>query len=359
VSEPLHPVPSYAAVRERLPIIFPEGMDGHNYLTRKVAVRTIFAMLYVGAVEGTGRWLRPNQVARMTDAQAELRSDAARLDWITASFKKADSIIGRWYADNTREPIRDETLRNSLQPVGAVVERSELAKNDASPRWALAADFAGLFTCDEEEFPGLVERWRERHLTPAARARVAMLQEGVVQGGAEGVLVTFPGGRSRMLSPGTSSRIAKAVIEQFAHRFLDTPGVLWVSESSRKDEAADLKLAARVKLPITPNELLPDIILVDLGGEEFRFVFVEVVSSDGPITEDRRARFVEMLSSGGHNPKTAAFVTSFLDRASGTYRKLASTFAWNSFVWFASEPDKLILHLDPGERPVQLFELLG
>ena len=359
MSEHLHPVPPYSVVRERLPIIFPEGMDGHNHLTRKVAVRTIFAMLYVGAVEGTGRWLRPNQVARMTDVQAALRSNAERLDWIKASFKKADGITGRWYADNTREPIRDETLRNSLQPVGAVVERSELAKNDGSPRWALAADFAELFTCDEKGFESLVESWRERHLTPSARARIALLQEGVVEGRMDGVLVTFPGGRTRTLSAGTSSRIAKAVIEEFAHRFLEQPGVLWVSESSRKDEAADLKLAALVKLPINPNELLPDIILVDLGGTEFRFVFVEVVSSDGPITEDRRTRFIEMLSSGGHDPKNAAFVTAFLDRASGTYRKLASLFAWNSFVWFASEPDKLILHLDTGERPVRLFDFLS
>ena len=31
-------------------------------------------------------------------------------------------------------------------------------------------------------------------------------------------------------------------------------------------------------------------------------------------------------------------MTAFLDRASGIYRKLASQFAWDSFVWFASEP---------------------
>ena len=131
-----------------------------------------------------------------------------------------------------------------------------------------------------------------------------------------------------------------------------------MSETSRKDEAADMDLARRVHLPINPNELLPDIILVDLGGDEPRFVFVELVSSDGPITEERRGRFIEMVRSGGHDPRNSAFVTAFLDRASGIYRRIASQFAWESFVWFASEPDKLIFHMNTAIRPTKLFDLI-
>jgi hypothetical protein len=360
MTDDLPPLPSLAILRERLPLIFPEGTDQRGYLTRELAARTLFVMFYVGAVEGTGNWLRPNQVTRMSDGQASRTEVNERRAWATTSLaREAGPIAGRWYATDTREPIRDETLRNSLQPVGAVIEKQGLSKTSSTPRWALAKDFAELFTCSEADFPAKLERWRERHLTASARARIAMVQRGIAGGSADRVLVTFPNGATRALSPGTSSEIAKAVIEEFAPRFLDMPGVLWVSETSRKDEAADMELAGKVRLPINPNELLPDIILVDVGGDETRFVFVEVVSSDGPMTEERRARFVEIVRGGEHDPRNAAFVTAFLDRASGIYRKMASQFAWNSFVWFASEPDKLIVHMDTDQRPTRLFDLLG
>jgi hypothetical protein len=359
VSAALPPLPTISVIAQRLFLIFPEGTDQRGYLTRELAAKSIFTLFYVGAVEGTGNWLRPNQITRMSDAQAARATDAERRAWIRESMRKETGITGRWYATDTREPIRDETLRNSLQPLGAVVERGGLAKTSSKPRWALAPDFADLFTCSDTEFPALLERWRERHLTPAARARIAMVQRGITGALSDHVLVTFPSGVTRLLSPGTSSHIAKAVIEKFAPRFLVSPGVLWVSETSRKDEAADMALARDVHLPINPNELLPDIILVDLGHEAPRFVFVEVVSSDGPMTEARRARFTEILHAGGHDPHNAAFVTAFMDRAGAVYRKLASHFAWNSVVWFAAEPEKLVVHLDTTEQQVRLFDLFG
>ena len=62
----LLPVPE---VHERLRTIFPEGMPQRNFLTRENAAKTVFAMLYVGAVHGTEGWLRPDQVTRMTNGQ--------------------------------------------------------------------------------------------------------------------------------------------------------------------------------------------------------------------------------------------------------------------------------------------------
>ena len=72
---PLLPVPD---IHERLQAIFPEGTENRNYVTREMAAKTVFVMLYIGAVEGAERWLRPDQVTRMTDAQAALVEHAAR-----------------------------------------------------------------------------------------------------------------------------------------------------------------------------------------------------------------------------------------------------------------------------------------
>ena len=102
----LPPLPAVADVHERLQTVFPEGTANRNYVTREIAAKTVFVMLYIGAVEGADRWLRPDQVTRMTDAQAALANDQNREAWLAESMRPAAGYIeGRWYAANTREPI--------------------------------------------------------------------------------------------------------------------------------------------------------------------------------------------------------------------------------------------------------------
>ena len=65
---PLPPLPTVSDIHERLQTIFPEGTANRNYVTREIAAKTVFVMLYIGAVEGTECWLWSDQVTRMTDA---------------------------------------------------------------------------------------------------------------------------------------------------------------------------------------------------------------------------------------------------------------------------------------------------
>jgi len=152
IRKSLPSVCSLRTISERLPLIFPEGIAQRNYVIREIAAKTVFVMLYVGAVEGTDRWLRPDQVTKMTDAQAAETSDNERLSWAEESLTPGSmkDVAGRWYAPNTREPIRDETLRSGLIVTGAVIERSRLPTTSAKPRYALNREFAALF---DEGFP--------------------------------------------------------------------------------------------------------------------------------------------------------------------------------------------------------------
>ena len=120
-------------------MIFPDGTANRNYVIREMAAKTVFVMLYIGAVEGSDRWMRPDQVTRMSDAQALLADDCDRTEWVERSMLRTPGRIdGRWYAANTREPIRDETLREGLVRIGAVKEREGLPTTSPRPRYALA-----------------------------------------------------------------------------------------------------------------------------------------------------------------------------------------------------------------------------
>lgn len=354
--------PALSTVSSRLPEIFPEGVDHRNYLTRDIAAKTVFVMFYAGAVDGYDRWIRPNQVTRMTDRQANDRMASSRGRWAERSRQPSRKTIpGRWYADNTREPIRDETIRLGLIPVGAVVEREGLSTTSSLPRYALRKEFAALLTCSKAAFRQEAARWRAENLTAGALARLQLLHRGVGRRSTgERVEVTLPNGSVRRMSPGPSSEISKAVIEDFTNRFLEEPGVVFLSESSEKVVSRDDELARSIGLDIDAGKVLPDIILVDLGPRTPLLVFVEVVATDGPVSESRKHALLKVAQAAGYEEEGIAFVTALRDRgAMGVFRKVSSVIAWNSFVWFASEPDRIIHYNSPAESHRYLHQMHG
>lgn len=340
----LPPYVSRTLISERLPIIFPEGKPNRTYCTREMTASTVFAMLYIGAVEGADVWLGPVHVYRMTGAQAEDTTDEGRLGYRTNLRKKSYQVPGnRWYADNTREPIRDETLREGLLIVGAVIEKAGVPTTSGAPRYALKKDLAALFN------PALVDEalriailtWQENHLSHSARARVSLMRAGTAS--KDGVLVYFPNGDTRRLVAGPSADISKAVVEVFAAKFLEAPGVIWLSESGNKTAHPDLKLASMIGLDIQAHKDLPDLILVDVGPAQPLIVFVEVVATDGAITPRRQEALYAITDKGGFDRSQVAFVTAYADREAAGYKKTMAGLAWGSFAWFMSEPDNLVI----------------
>jgi hypothetical protein len=343
-------------VAERLPLIFPEGTPHRQYCIRELAASTVFAMLYIGAVEGAGQYLGPKHVYRMTGEQAARADDDARRGYA----RTAETTGTRWYADNTREPIRDETLREGLVPLGAVTGREDVATTSGKPRYALKADFAALLdpTLTGSALEKSVEAWQQANLSRGALARISIMRMGAAAGAA-GIRVTFPNGETRQLGAGPSSVIAQAVIEVFAPGFLERPAVLWLSESANKVVARDDELAAAIGLQIEVDKNLPDLILADLGPSEPLLVFVEVVATDGAITARRKDVLLALTNAAGFRRSQVAFVTAYLDRDSPGFKKTVSALAWGSFAWFASEPDQIVILRDGTSSPARLTALLG
>lgn len=358
---PLSAVLSVPEIHQRLQLIFPRGTQNRNYCTREIAAKTVFVMLYIGAIEGTGIWLRPDQVTRMSDAQSEQHDADARLAWCIESMRPAaGQIEGRWYAANTREPIRDETLREGLIRMGAVKEREGVPTTSPKPRYALRPDFAALFdpSLIGQDLERAVGTWQGTHLSRGALARVAIMRRGAVAR-EDRVLVRFPSGESRHMEPGPSSVISKAVVEEFASRFLERPGVIWLSESRNHVVARDDQLARDIGLTIRPDRNLPDIILVDLGPREPLLIFVEVVATAGPVNEARRSALLTIATEAGFREDHVAFVTAFQDRDDRVFKSAVSTLAWRSFAWFVSEPDHiLVLHRGGGGSRARLQDLM-
>jgi len=348
-----------STITDRLRIIFPEGTPHRNYCVREVAARTVWVMLYAGALEGAGRWLRPSMVTDMSDRQARRLADAERNKWYRKSEHPGRSrSAGAWFAPNSREQIRDETLRLGLIPNGAVIERKGLPTTSPAPRYALSLDFAALLKDDlaGEKLNVAIEKWRKAHLSKAALARVTLMRKGAVKTGGA-VTVTFPSGHSRTLAPGPSSDFSKALVEEFAPRYLVRPAVLWLSESASKVRDCDDELAASLGLRIDATRNLPDLILIDVGttGADFLVVFAEVVATDGPVNESRKKALLAIAQDAGFDARNIAFLTVYRDRGDQAFRRSVADLALGSFIWFMAEPDSLLI-LREG-KPVPLSTL--
>lgn len=337
-------LPDRDNIHKRLQLIFPEGTPHRNYCTRELAASTVFAALYVGAVESSGAFFGPKHVYRMTDKQANRTDDVSRIQYASkirgAGFQPSGR---RWYSDNTREPIRDETLREGLVALGAVIEKPDVPTTSSQPRYALADSFAALFDpqLKGKGLQDVVVAWQHSALNPGALARIALVRQGAAAGGSH-VLVTYPNGETRRMAVGPSTAITKAVIEVFAPRFLQNPAVLLLSESANKIIDRDERLALTIGLKIEADKNLPDTILVDLGPKHPLLVFVEAVATDGPVNDRRKAALEDLAKKAGFPLQHVAFVTAYLDRSGAPFKRTVDALAWGSYAWFVSEPEGLI-----------------
>jgi hypothetical protein len=356
----LPPYVSWEDVAKLLPKIFPEGTPNRSYCVRELAASTIFTALYIGAIERAGRYLGPVHVYRMTDEQASKSSDEDRIAY-GENIRKNDVVVpgARWYADNTREPIRDETLRDGLVAIGAVTRREDLATTSGAPRYALKEDFAALFdpALSEDELASVITGFQQKHLSKSAQSRLAIVQAGAA-GSTTGVLINFPSGETRRLAPGPSSVISKAVIEVFAFRFLTQPAVLWLSESGNKIVVRDDSILNAIGLKIEADRNLPDLILADLAPADPLIVFVEVVATDGPITPRRQEALFAITDSAQFKRSQIAFLTAYQDRQAPSFKKTVHQLAWRSFAWFTSEPEHIIVLQESSESPARLVDLM-
>lgn len=133
---------------------------------------------------------------------------------------------------------------------------------------------------------------------------------------------------------------------------------MWLSESGNKIVARDDQVANAIGLRIEPDKNLPDLIFADLGPAEPLIVFVEVVATDGAITPRRQDAIYAITDKAGFKRSQIAFVSAYQDRQSAGLKKTVAGLAWNSFAWFVSEPDNIVIFRDGGRSPARLSELV-
>jgi hypothetical protein len=339
----LPPLAGVEEVRRRLEVIFPEAFPDRTMLVGLLAARAIFVFLYGGFLESTQRCLRPIIICRFTTQQARRTGEVARRDWLASTFRQGWRPPGEpWYADNTRESLRDDLLRNRLVRMGIVARKAGVPINSSAPIYSLSDAFAALFdpALSNRDFAAAASAWRQQHLSGEALRRMALKARGAL-GRTSDVVVDMPDGSRLRLAAGPSSVIVKALVEEFAPRWMRKPVVLWVSASDVKAQPQFIELAASIGLRFDVSSLLPDLILADVD-DRLSIVFCEVVATDGPIDPERKAALSTLAQASGIGTDNLRFLSAYLDRESPPLRKSFHRIAHDSDLWFSNEPDLLV-----------------
>jgi BsuBI/PstI restriction endonuclease domain/BsuBI/PstI restriction endonuclease HTH domain len=349
----------------RLAMVFPrEAFD--PALANRLAATAVAAMLYVDAVAEEGedaesvRWVRPSTCLWLSEEAYRRVDEDSREAYYRAALRSKEAVekLHRsWgfahhapYKDNTREPLRDETLSGWLG-YGVVRARPGVAATSPRPRWALESHFADLFDpqLEGKRLADAIECWREVHLSPAARLRAQIARQR--EDRFHAVEVELPTGERRELEPGPASLIIKGIVEVWAPMRLADPVVVTISEPGKKIYTADGERLAGLGIEIDQTALLPDAVLADLGGGTTTFWIVEAVASDGPITEDRK-RSLEAWALEQRIPvETCRFLSAFISRNDQAARRRLKDLAAGTFAWYADEPtfELAWYELDGGE----------
>jgi BsuBI/PstI restriction endonuclease domain/BsuBI/PstI restriction endonuclease HTH domain len=331
-------------------MILPREVTGSSATDSPAAAAAAFTMMYVGAIDGTNP-IRPNTLIRMSDEIAQHQSDQERCAYYAASRaqsanRRIDDLcdawgISRasWYQPNSREGPRDETFSAWVEN-GALLVDSSVATTSSHGRYTLAPDFAALLdpALTGDALTEAIDAWQKAHLTPIGKLRAAARAAKAKSDSA--VVVNLPGGGSRSLDTGPSSSILKVFIEAGAPALLAEPQLIFISQSGEPVGAVDDRYLRQVGLDLSTLGLLPDCLLADL--HEGTLWFIEVVATDGPIDEARKAMLLGWAMAAGVDHDDCRFLTAFESRTSGPAKKLLPALARGSYAWYADESDAIL-----------------
>ena len=213
-------------------------------------------------------------------------------------------------------------------------------------------EFYHLFISDEE-IESKIEEWRNKYLSHEALARIKLLNQAKSAiNEKKNVFIDLPDGQRRKMLPGESSILTKFVIEEFADKFLNNPVVVFVSESGNKVIYREDQLARSIGLNIPVDKSLPDLIIADLNDNNTIIYFIEIVATDGPINTKRKNDLMKIVDEDSFKHENIQFLTVFKDRNCTPFKKNISSIASNTFIWFASEPDHVLIWNTLGAKKI-------
>lgn len=298
----------------------------------------------IQVLEGLGmpRTQRNNRSALCLLALLNLSEDKAWADaenplvGITPMMDFARNYYGKTYAPNTRETFRRQTMHQLVASGIALYNPDDPERPVNSPRavYQIEPDTLTLLrTFASAEWNRNLAAYLANRETLAARyAKEREMRK---------LPVVLTSGETIRLSPGRHSELIKAIIEEFAPRFVPGGVLVYAGDTGNKWGYFDKALLLSLGVAVDGHGKMPDVVLY--YPERGWLLLVESVTSHGPVDGKRHA---ELSALFANSTAGLVYVTAFPSRA--TMKRYLCDIAWETEVWCADAPTHLI-HFN-GER---------
>lgn len=251
------------------------------------------------------------------------------MGWIRDHYKKT-------YAPNTRETVRRQTMHQFVDAGIALYNPDKPGRAVNSPAAVYQIGPAALTllkSFDTRSWHDKLTAYLAERQTLAARYASVRKQNLVP--------VQIAPGKKIKLSPGEHSELIRAIIEDFAPRFVPGAQLIYAGDTGEKWGYFDAVLLAKLDVNVDAHGKMPDVVLFD--PKRKWLVLVESVTSHGPVDGKRHAELAKLFSRANAG---LVYVTAFpTRRVMGRYLR---EIAWETEVWIADAQSHLI-HFN-GER---------
>ncbi len=249
---------------------------------------------------------------------------------ITPMMDFSRAHYGKQYAPNMRETFRRQTMHQFVAAGLALYNPDDSARPVNSPKAVyqiepetlalLRAYGSRTWKRKLESYLSNREGLAARYAQPRESARIPVL---------------IAEGKQIRLSPGVHSDLIKAIVEEFACRFVPGGTLIYAGDTGEKwgyfDAAALLGLGVRVDA----HGKMPDVVIHDAKRDWL--ILVEAVTSHGPVDGKRHDELASLFAASSAG---LVFVTAFPTRA--LMARYVSEIAWETEVWVANAPTHLI-----------------
>jgi len=255
---------------------------------------------------------------------------------ITPMMEFARNHYGKEYAPNTRETFRRQTMHQFVAAGIALYNPDDPARPVNSPKavYQIEPDTLALL----RSFA--TAAWN-KHLATYLKNRQALAAQYAKDREMQKLPVTLATGETIRLSPGKHSELIKAIIEEFAPRFVPGGVLVYAGDTGDKWGYFDNELLAKLGVVVDGHGKMPDVVI--FCPEREWLLLVESVTSHGPVDGKRHAELAALFAA---STAGLVYVTAFPSRSVMT--RYLCKIAWETEVWCAHAPSHLI-HFN-GER---------
>ena len=235
------------------------------------------------------------------------------------------------YAENTRESIRKYSVKQ-LVAAGVLLHNPDEPKrsvNSSKNSYQVEESALSLF---REYGSGEWKEPLEKYLAkkPSLAKKFAKHRD------MQRLPVKIKEGVEINLCSGEHSDLIRAVIEQFAQRFVPGGELIYVGDTGAKWGYFDEPLLNALGVHPGLHGKMPDVIIY--YRQKNWLILIEAVASSGPVDSIRHDELAQLFQNSSAG---LVYVTAFPDRGE-IIRKYLSVVAWETEVWCASDPTHLI-----------------